>query len=312
MALSTAKGRVRVGAAALIRRFAAPSPAEAGEGRWGSVAIIAGVKITVAGAGVSGLTCAVVLAERGHDVTVVAADIGAASRAAAAVWLPYDCGPEASVAEWSLVTFGRLLELARDPKSHVTMTEVRVLDVAPPPWKFVPLMETPGYLDYLRARFGGEVRLGVKLRSFDELPGVVVNCAGVGARELANDAEVEPHRGQLLVVDKLDLPGTLVHESGLAYAIPRANDCILGGTNEVSDSLEPSADDTAKILAACREHLGITASVRGVRVGLRPFRRGGIRLEREGRVIHNYGHGGSGFTVSWGCAEAVAAIVDAL
>jgi D-amino-acid oxidase len=46
------------------------------------------------------------------------------------------------------------------------------------------------------------------------------------------------------------------------------------------------------------------------RVGLRPFRRSGVRLARDrlrdGRiVIHNYGHGGAGFTLSWGCAREV-------
>jgi D-amino-acid oxidase len=54
----------------------------------------------------------------------------------------------------------------------------------------------------------------------------------------------------------------------------------------------------------------------GERVGLRPFRRSGVRVERarlrDGRLlIHDYGHGGSGFTISWGCAEAVAAIAAA-
>ncbi|HMC79917.1 MAG TPA: FAD-dependent oxidoreductase, partial [Acidimicrobiia bacterium] len=48
-----------------------------------------------------------------------------------------------------------------------------------------------------------------------------------------------------------------------------------------------------------------------LRVGLRPFRRDSVRLEREpgARVIHNYGHGGSGVTLSWGCAEEVSALV---
>ena len=47
------------------------------------------------------------------------------------------------------------------------------------------------------------------------------------------------------------------------------------------------------------------------RVGIRPFRRGGVCLRAERlsdgrRVIHNYGHGGAGFTLSWGCARRVA------
>jgi D-amino-acid oxidase len=49
-----------------------------------------------------------------------------------------------------------------------------------------------------------------------------------------------------------------------------------------------------------------------VKVGLRPMRQENIRLELESgtRVIHNYGHGGSGVTFSWGCAEEVAALVE--
>jgi len=57
-------------------------------------------------------------------------------------------------------------------------------------------------------------------------------------------------------------------------------------------------------------------------VGLRPGRPA-VRLEAErpgvggggagGRpVVHNYGHGGSGFTVCWGCADEVAETVAAL
>ena len=43
-------------------------------------------------------------------------------------------------------------------------------------------------------------------------------------------------------------------------------------------------------------------------VGLRPYRRA-VRVEREGRIVHNYGHGGAGYTLAWGCAEEVAALV---
>jgi D-amino-acid oxidase len=44
--------------------------------------------------------------------------------------------------------------------------------------------------------------------------------------------------------------------------------------------------------------------------GIRPFRRGGLRLEREdvgGKTsVHNYGHGGAGYTLSWGSASLAA------
>jgi D-amino-acid oxidase len=50
-------------------------------------------------------------------------------------------------------------------------------------------------------------------------------------------------------------------------------------------------------------------------VGLRPYRLGGVRLEKEliecaGWVVHNYGHAGYGYQVSYGCAEAVVKLVD--
>lgn len=276
------------------------------------------MRISIAGAGVAGLTCGVVLAERGHEVTIVATEIGVTSRAAAALWFPYDCEPIEKVERWSRATYDRLIALAGEPESGVSLVAFRCLDIPVPEWIAalgdLPLMNTPKYLDYLRRRFRGALRLGVTLQSLKDLPGdLIVNCTGVGARGLANDAEVEPHRGQVLVADRIDLPAALVHETSLAYAIPRPDDCILGGTNDVSDDLTARAEDTAKILEICRDFFGVTGRIREVKVGLRPFRRSGVRLEREGRVVHNYGHGGSGFTVSWGCAEEVAALcADAL
>lgn len=49
--------------------------------------------------------------------------------------------------------------------------------------------------------------------------------------------------------------------------------------------------------------------------GLRPFRDSSYRLEPEivsGKfVVHNYGHGGAGITMSWGCAQEVVDLVTA-
>jgi D-amino-acid oxidase len=183
----------------------------------------------------------------------------------------------------------------------------------------VPLMDTTIYLDYLAKRFvaaGGSIAANThltKLEEVDQQFGVVINCAGIGARELVRDADLEPHRGQVAIVPRIKyLPYAVVcDDAPLMYAIPRRNDCVFGGTNDLSDDLIVDSATTARIVAGCSRELKIEKpNVLAERVGLRPFRKSGVRLERDhlsdGRtVVHNYGHGGSGFTLSWGCAEEV-------
>jgi D-amino-acid oxidase len=305
--------------------------------------------VAVVGAGVSGLTCAVLFAERGHRTAILAEEIGASttSAAAAAMWYPYDAGPSDNAIAWALETYRTLFDLAGDSRSGVSIIELRTFsrtgEIEIPPWAVplgarqlrseipaafisgfalnVPLMDTTIYLDYLAQRFcnaGGEIhpnKCFAKLEDVDRSFELVVNCAGIGARTLAQDPDLEPHRGQVAIVPKIDLPYAVVcDDSPLTYAIPRTNDCVLGGTNDLSDdrTIEPAA--TARIVAECSRVLDIEKpDVVAERVGLRPFRRSGVRVERaqlrDGRVvIHDYGHGGSGFTFSWSCAEAVARI----
>src|ERR1041385_9354205 len=90
---------------------------------------MAAVKISIAGAGVAGLTCGVVLAERGHDVTIVAQEIGVTSLAAAAIWFPYDCEPADEVKAWALTTYERLVPPAGGPAPRGSRIGVRALDV---------------------------------------------------------------------------------------------------------------------------------------------------------------------------------------
>ena len=183
----------------------------------------------------------------------------------------------------------------------------------------VPLMDTTIYLDYLTTRFhkaGGEIHASIrfeKLEDVDKRFDFVINCAGIGARELVHDADLEPHRGQVAIVPKIEnLSAAIVcDDEPLMYAIPRANDCVFGGTNELSEKLAADPATTQRIVEECSRVLNIDKpAVVAERVGLRPFRRSGIRLQRDrlsdGRtVIHNYGHGGAGFTLSWGCAREV-------
>ena len=185
-----------------------------------------------------------------------------------------------------------------------------------------PLTDTTIYLDYLAARFrkaGGEIHPNVrfeKLEDVDTKFHLVINCAGIGARELVQDADLEPHRGQVALVSKIEnLSAAIVcDDEPLMYAIPRTNDCVFGGTNELSDNLAAEPATTSRIVAECSRVLNIDEPrVLAERVGLRPFRKPGVRLERgrlqDGRtIIHNYGHGGAGFTLSWGCAREVLAL----
>jgi D-amino-acid oxidase len=309
-------------------------------------------KVGIVGAGVSGLTCAVVFAERGHRTAIFAEQMGpgTTSAAAVAIWYPYDAGPSGQTIAWALETYRALLDLARDSRSGVSIIELRMFsrtgEIAIPEWAFplgakrlrseipaafvsgftlnVPLMDTTIYLDYLARRFreaGGEMhpdRRFAKLEEVDPAFDLVINCAGLGARSLVQDSDLEPHRGQVAIVPKIDLLCAVVcDDAPLMYAIPRAMDCVLGGTNQLSDdcTIDPAA--TERIVAECSRLLDLAKpDVLGGRVGLRPFRRSGVRVERtqlrDGRVaIHNYGHGGSGFTLSWGCAETVTRIAAA-
>jgi D-amino-acid oxidase len=306
--------------------------------------------VAIIGAGVSGLTCGLLFAERGFRTAIFADETGqqTTSAAAAAIWFPYDAEPMEKVIAWALETYRALIDLARDPSSGVSMIELRQFSrtgkISIPDWApslgalvipsdgegslklfksgfslRVPLMDTTVYLDYLANRLqkaGGEIQAGVhfeKLEDVDPEFDVVINCAGIGARELANDADLEPHRGQVVIVPKIDnLPYAIACDTPpLMYAIPRTKDCVFGGTNELNDKRGVDPASTSRILTECTRVLNLPQPrVLAERVGLRPFRKSGVRLEADHltdgrRVIHNYGHGGSGFTLSWGCAREV-------
>jgi D-amino-acid oxidase len=304
----------------------------------------------IIGAGVSGLTCGIVLAEHGYRTAIFAKDIGqqTTSSVAAAVWFPYHVESAERVIPLALETYQVLLDLAGVPDTGVSIIEsrqfLRTGEIEIPGWAIplgasiiprevegslesfksgfslrVPLMDTTIYLDYLAARFlkaGGEIHANVYFKNLEDVDSkfeFVINCAGIGARALVPDIDLEPHRGQVAIVPRIeDLFCAIVcDDTPLMYAIPRENDCVFGGTNDVSDNLAPDPETTSRIVAECSRVLNIDKpSVLAERVGLRPFRRSGMRLERDQlrdcrTVIHNYGHGGAGFTLSWGCGQEV-------
>ena len=143
---------------------------------------------------------------------------------------------------------------------------------------------------------------------------LVVNCSGLGARRLADDPTSVPVRGQVVVVEQVGLDEWWLAEDGPTYVIPRTDDIVLGGTDDEGEwSRTPTPEVAAGILRRATE---LVPRLRGARVlrhrvGLRPTRPE-IRLERVGDVVHCYGHGGAGVTLSWGCADEVTRLVQGL
>jgi glycine/D-amino acid oxidase-like deaminating enzyme len=197
------------------------------------------------------------------------------------------------------------------------------------------------YLQYLEKRFyklGGvairvhkvtDVEKDVfSLNKFD----LLVNCTGLGSRELFNDKDMETARGQAILVQ---LPSHSSNEfqnkvrfifdetdlENITYILPRDEGrYVLGGTfdretkhtrvnSAIASSIMDRCDKMAPSLNLKRE-----AKILQHWVGLRPFRTSGVRVEKDVTfskpVIHNYGHGGSGVTVSYGCAVEVCKMVD--
>lgn len=148
----------------------------------------------------------------------------------------------------------------------------------------------------------------------------VVNATGMGARKLAADESVYPVRGQVLRVSNPGLTQFCLaydHPGGLTYVVPRVDDVILGGTDQEGGwNMEPDDDEAIAILRRCYDLVPqlARAAVLDRVVGLRPARPT-VRVEREvtaggGVIIHNYGHGGSGVTIAWGCAEDAADLLE--
>ena len=292
-------------------------------------------RVVVVGAGVVGLSCALRLLEAGHRVDVLARDLPqeTTSSIAAALWYPYLAFPQDKVTAWGATTYDELARLAEHDATGVVMrrgTEllpeqtpdpwwvgaVPGLDrvSAPAPyadgWSFVaPVVEMSLYLTWLRGRVeeaGGTVTR-MALAHLPEGP-LVVNCSGLGSRALAGDPSLSPVRGQVVVVEQVGLAEWWLAEDGPTYVIPRSRDIVLGGTDDVGAwDRRPAPETAADILRRATALVPALAGARVLRhkVGLRPSRPE-IRLERVGDVIHCYGHGGAGVTLSWGCADEVA------
>ncbi len=186
----------------------------------------------------------------------------------------------------------------------------------------VPVVDSSVHLPWLQGELAA---LGVAFAwtHVDDLatvaPGadVIVNCTGLGSAALLGDTSLVPVRGQIVVVEQIGLIEWLVDDSHGAgqptYVVPRESTVVLGGTAETgATDLEPDSGTADGVHARCVALVPALAPARVLthRVGLRPTRPAvrvtAERLPSGQPVVHNYGHGGSGWTLSYGCAAEVA------
>ncbi|KAI8634332.1 nucleotide-binding domain-containing protein [Xylariaceae sp. FL1651] len=175
--------------------------------------------------------------------------------------------------------------------------------------------------DSLRARFDADV---------------IVNCTGLQGYRLAGDESVYPIRGGLIRVinDGVDFPkvnaaltitADAAHSSNeIVFLVPRNDNILLiGGITEPHEwdlNLTLDSPIIRRMRQRCDKFLPGLKNARldpdyPLAQGLRPFRGSNVRVERElrrtgSKIVHSYGHGGAGWSLSFGCAQDVAALVD--
>jgi D-amino-acid oxidase len=307
-------------------------------------------KVAIIGSGISGLSCAYLLCEKDYDIEVIAKAFSPniTSNRAAAFWFPYHIRNDKRGVSWAQKSYSFYEQLSADASTGISMKQlVKVLreneieeepiwvdfipkgackkipekDLAPGVEVAydvtVPLIETQIFLPYLK-NYVSERNVKFterEINNFDELKNdydFIINCTALGSQKLCNDKSIIPVRGQVALIEtRTDFPIYLDNEKPL-YLVPRKDAMIVGGTyeeNTFEEKTEPSTiqkilDNAYEVFPELKQQ-----KVIGSWAGLRPYRPT-VRVEKENNIIHNYGHGGSGFTIAFGCAGEVVKMIE--
>jgi D-amino-acid oxidase len=266
------------------------------------------------------------------------------SRNAGAIWGPFLSKEDKKAYDWSLETLKVFRRLSENPLSGINIIDgvmAANFETHMPDWfkllnqnhhydeklpvgyinawrYSVPIIDMPKYLDWLKRKFlrSNGVLEKARINSFCEINDKfdsVVNCTGLGSIELCADKELYPMKGQLIIVSNPGINYFFAERGNakeLFYWMPHGNKIVIGGTAEKEYShhlvdeiqINRMINNAKKIDDKFKKSVVISK-----KVGFRPCRNS-IRFEFDKKyknVFHNYGHGGSGVSLSWGCAQSV-------
>jgi D-amino-acid oxidase len=268
------------------------------------------------------------------------------SRVASAIWASAPAEPATDLRRWATESLDEFRALADTPDTGVRLVlgtlasrrsaeppsparfpGVELSRIDPVPEGFLaafaaelPLIDMPRYLGFLSARLAdAAVPIDIspvgELADLAERAATIVNCTGIGARALVSDPALRPVRGEHVILENPGVEHFFLEEPrGEEWTsfFPHGGRIVLGGNAREDDwSLDPDPLSGQAILERCARLEPRLKDARVIehQVGLRPVRPV-VRVERErlasATLIHNYGHGANGVSLSWGCAYEVA------
>jgi len=319
-----------------------------------------GKNILVIGSGVSGLTSALLLLRAGHKVNIwskeSAGEFPSTSYNAYAMWVPVKIDADPRVDLWTNESYSAFEKLSNDAATGVEMRKIIALKPEhSEPWyatslsifrhatteelpagyadghvlESAPVIDPTVYLPWLHNQvqtLGGKFEQR-EVEDIAKCPTdfeAIINCSGLGARQLAADTGLFPERMQVVRIKPNGFTDVVIDDEGhnkRSCIVPHRDYIQIGavfdGNNE---TLQIDDKHTQDILERCRRMLpGFKcddSDVISVARALRPERsRTRVELEKlaDGRaLVHNYGHDGMGYLISYGIAAEIAKYFEAL
>lgn len=218
---------------------------------------------------------------------------------------------------WAKASTRKLVQLREIPQA-----ELETKDNLPAVRVTIPLINPRFYRPHMLEHFkalGGKLEYEeiASLSNLTKSYPIVINSTGWEAKYLTSDDSVYPVRGQ---TETFDTPlefskGSINVEHLTMYVVYRPaklgnGDCVVGTTYQEHDTnREVRTSDKQDIISRVSTFFPMVKNVTTVsKVGIR-CGRPEVRIEKEkvgeSMIVHCYGHGGSGYSASWGSANKV-------